>query len=509
MTKIQVTSSTSIFHALLYQQSIKITENCRITQEKFFAYCDNTSIYHRIDHKIRKSMHQNLQTLQSELQRDYNNVRAATLELCSPLAIEDYVIQTAPFMSPPRWHAGHTSWFFEMLLTKFMPEYKIHSEEFLYYFNSYYEGFGTRINRQKRGSVSRPTVHETMLYRSRIDGHVNILLERMPTHPEGQEIARLLRLGLEHEMQHQELLVYDIKHLLADEYTPLEMNPLPKSHQTIDGEVEFPATLMELGTNFNDHAFAWDNECPRHTAYVNAFALDKRLVTNAEYLEFMRSGGYTDYRWWLSAAWEWLKTEQINAPMYWEQSESSDKASNNASNDAAWQIRDYRGLRSADNNEPVTHVSYYEAAAYAKWRGKRLPTEVEWEYACTYDGNGNGTKRHFPWGNEELRASHGNLFENKLWCAAEAGAFVDGFTPHGVWQMIGDVWEWTTSDYAPFPGFRSQFDEYNDKWFVGQKVLRGGSYATPRMSTRSTYRNFFAPSDRWMVSGFRCARTLG
>jgi ergothioneine biosynthesis protein EgtB len=443
-----------------------------------------------------------LTEIQSRLQQDYNSVRAATLELCSPLAIEDYVIQTAPFMSPPRWHAGHTSWFFEMLLQKFLPEYKIHSEEYLYYFNSYYEGFGTRINRQKRGSVSRPTVHDTMLYRSRIDGHINILIERIPHHPEAQELVRLLRLGLEHEMQHQELLVYDIKHLLADEYKPFEINPLPQGGKvrqkgTFANEVEFPATLMQLGTNAHDHEFAWDNECPRHTTYINAFALETHLVTNAEYLDFMRSGGYSDYRWWLSAAWEWLKTEQIQAPMYWERTEESSEV---------WNIRDYRGVRSAENNEPVTHISYYEAAAFAKWRGKRLPTEAEWEYAAMYGTS--GEKQLFPWGNAPLEQYHANLFENKLWCASEAESFSAGTSAHGISQLIGDAWEWTGSDYAPYPGFRTQFDEYNDKWFVGQKVLRGGSYATPRMSMRSTYRNFFAPSDRWMIAGFRCARTL-
>jgi ergothioneine biosynthesis protein EgtB len=479
-----------------------------------------------------------IRAVKEQLQQEFNNIRAATIELCQPLAIEDYVIQSAPFMSPPRWHVGHTSWFFEMLLTRFMPEYKIYSEEFLYYFNSYYEGFGVRINRQKRGAVSRPTVHETFLYRSRIDGHINILFERIPTHPDAQELVRLLRLGCEHEMQHQELLVYDIKHLLADQYIPAELAPMPlvrvsveatsakatsakatsakatlakatsAKATSVEGEVEFTASMMELGTSAADHLFAWDNECPRHKVYVNAFALDKRLVTNAEYLEFMRSGGYTDYRWWLSAGWEWLQTESIKAPMYWERT---------GEETSLWNIRDYRGVRLAENNEPVAHISYYEASAYAKWRGKRLPTEAEWEYACTYTPKAGlpkaglqetGIKQNFPWGNQLTEAYHANLFENKIWCASEAGTFPEGATESGLQQMIGDLWEWTSSDYAPFPGFTTQFDEYNDKWFVGQKVLRGGSHATPRLSVRSTYRNFFAPADRWMCSGFRCARTL-
>lgn len=440
-----------------------------------------------------------LEDVRDRLAEDFATVRTATIELCQPLAIEDFVIQTAPFMSPPRWHLGHTSWFFEMLLSRFVPEYKIYSDAFLYYFNSYYEGFGARINRQKRGSVSRPTVQETLLYRTRIDGHCKILLERLPTLPEAAEAARLFRLGLEHEMQHQELLVYDIKHLLADEYKPLEIRPMPKPTENVQGEVEFRGGMFELGTNMTDHTFVWDNEAPKHKVYVNDFALDQRLVTNAEFLEFIADGAYTNYRWWLSAGWEWLNTEKIEAPMYWERSMD-------ATSEGAWHIRDYRGLRSANNNEPVQHISYYEASAFAKWKGKRLPTEAEWEYAATM--NTNGEKQAFPWGNDTASEHHGNLFENKLWSASEAGAFPSGKTKSGVWQMIGDAWEWTTSDYAPYPGFQTQFDEYNDKWFVNQKVLRGGSFATPRVSMRSTYRNFFAPQDRWMSSGFRCARTL-
>lgn len=440
-----------------------------------------------------------LEETRERLREDFNTVRIATIELCQPLAIEDYVIQTAPFMSPPRWHLGHTSWFFEMLLKRFVPEYKIYSDAFLYYFNSYYEGFGARINRQKRGAVSRPTVQETLLYRTRIDGHCKILLERLPYLEDAHEAARLFRLGLEHEMQHQELLVYDIKHLLADEYKPLLMQEMPKAQLVIEGEVEFAGGVIELGANADEHAFVWDNEAPRHKVYVNDFALEKRMITNSEFLEFMRDGGYTNYKWWLSAAWDWVKSESVEAPMYWEKAGTE--------SGAEWNIRDYRGLRNADNNEPVQHISYYEAAAFAKWRGKRLPTEAEWEYACTIN-SGSGIKQAFPWGNSSLAAQHGNFLENNLWSASEAGAFPAGATASGLWQMTGDLWEWTSSDYAPYPGFTPQFDEYNDKWFVNQKVLRGGSFATPRASMRSTYRNFFHPNERWMVSGFRCARTL-
>jgi ergothioneine biosynthesis protein EgtB len=322
-------------------------------------------------------------------------------------------------------------------------------------------------------------------------------LERLPSLPDAGEVARLFRLGLEHEMQHQELLVYDIKHLLADEYKPLVIKELAHPRAEIHGEVEMEGGLFALGANAYEHAFVWDNEAPQHNVYVNDFALDKRMVTNAEFLEFMRDGGYTDYRWWLSEGWDWVKAEAADAPLYWER--GGDGV------DAAWNIRDYQGLRAANNGEPVQHISYYEASAFAKWCGKRLPTEAEWEYACTVH---NGARQAFPWGNVAPEEHHGNLFENSLWTASEAGTFPKGATASGLWQMMGDLWEWTSSDYAPYPGFTPQFDEYNDKWFVNQKVLRGGSFATPRTSIRSTYRNFFHPNERWMTSGFRCARTL-
>ncbi|MDW8220584.1 MAG: ergothioneine biosynthesis protein EgtB [Bacteroidota bacterium] len=432
------------------------------------------------------------------LLQEFVAIRAATLELCKPLEIEDYVIQSAPFMSPPRWHLGHTSWFFEMLLTRFVPNYTVYSQAYLYYFNSYYEGFGARINRQKRGSVSRPTVQDTLRYRAHIDNHCTALLEHLSALPNATEAARLFHLGLEHEMQHQELLVYDIKYLLADEYRPLQIAPMPCARERVDGDVEFRGGLFELGARTDEYVFVWDNEAPRHTVYVQDFALDKRLVTNAEFLEFIRDGGYRNYRWWLSAGWDWVQAEMIEAPLYWERHDDA--------GGSTWYIRDYRGVRSADNHEPVQHVSYYEASAYAKWRGKRLPTEAEWEYAATLSPS--GVKQAFPWGQTTVDSYHGNFLENNLWSAAEAGTFPAGTTAHGIWQMLGDVWEWTSSDYAPYPGFQTQFDEYNDKWFINQKVLRGGSFATPRASIRSTYRNFFAPTDRWMTSGFRCARTL-
>jgi len=420
------------------------------------------------------------------------------MRIVAPLETEDYVIQTAEFMSPPRWHIGHTAWFFEMLLQSFKPGYQVYSEDFLFYFNSYYEGFGKRIERPKRGTRSRPTVRETVAYRRRIDEEMLGFLDSLDTHPEAKKILKLLRLGLEHEMQHQELLVYDIKHLLCDLYA-VEIKPAPTATAIPNDMAEIEGGLFRLGYSQEQavrESFAFDNEKPAHQVFLRDFAIDRTLVTNADYLEFIRDNGYQDYRWWFSEGWEALNREQWHAPLYWEV------------HDGRWMIRDFSGLHHAEHkpDEPVTHVSYYEASAYAKWAGKRLPTEAEWEKAAR--SSASDAKQDFPWGNEPADSVKANLFENLHWGVAPVGSFPAGKTAHGCHQMIGDVWEWTTSDYVPYPGFKSEFDEYNDKWFVNQKVLRGGSYATPQLHIRSTYRNFFHANERWMISGFRCAKDL-
>jgi ergothioneine biosynthesis protein EgtB len=432
----------------------------------------------------------------------YQSVRARTLEIVAPLEIEDYVIQTAEYMSPPRWHIGHTSWFFETVLQKYQPEYKTYSDDFLFYFNSYYEGFGARIERPKRGTRSRPTVAETKKYRAHIDEQMARFLEQVSHRDDAETVLSIVRLGLEHEMQHQELLVYDIKHLLCDQFdAPISL--APSSVETVTCMAEIEGGLFELGYEANEDlragapafpVFAWDNEKPAHKVFLEDFQVDRAPVSNGEYLEFIRAGGYQDFRWWHSAGWEKVNTEHWQAPLYWEQ------------HDDEWMIRDFGGLHGVSDraNEPVSHVSFLEASAYAKWAGKRLPTEAEWEKAATISSH--GAKQIFPWGNQPPDKERANLFENGLWSVAPLGAFPDGQNIYGCQQMIGDVWEWTTSDYTPYPGFKSEFDEYNDKWFVGQKVLRGGSFATPRIHIRSTYRNFFYPHERWMISGFRCAK---
>ena len=424
----------------------------------------------------------------------YKDVRARTMQIVAPLEIEDYVIQTAEFMSPPRWHIGHTSWFFETVLQAHKPNYQTYSEEFLFYFNSYYEGFGARIERPKRGTKSRPTVRETVSYRNHIDEQMLRFLESVD---DRSDVLSLVRLGLEHEMQHQELLVYDIKHLLCDQFDA-PVKPAPSPNAKVEGMAEIEGGLFWLGYKSAGgpaHSkFAFDNEKPAHQVFVQDFAIDKALVSNGDYLEFIRDGGYQNFRWWFSEGWEAVNREHWQAPLYWE------------SHDGEWMIRDFRGVHPVSEklNEPVSHVSYFEASAFAKWKGKRLPTEAEWEKAACYSAN----RQDFPWGDEPPDLATANLFENGHWSVAPIGAFPEGATASGCHQMIGDVWEWTTSDYVPYPGFKSEFDEYNDKWFVNQKVLRGGSFATPQLHIRSTYRNFFHAHERWMVSGFRCAKDL-
>jgi formylglycine-generating enzyme required for sulfatase activity len=458
----------------------------------------------------------------------YKNVRRRTMEIVAPLEIEDYVIQTAEFMSPPRWHIGHTSWFFETTLQAHKPGYRVYSEDFLFYFNSYYEGFGARIERPKRGTKSRPTVKATVAYRAHVDEQVLEFLEKLDELVAADLITSLVRLGLEHEMQHQELLVYDIKHLLCDQFE-VSTKPKPKSIERVKGMAEIAGGLMWLGYDIGERGsspivkeglegigslyqsgdrsphskeishskvFAFDNEKPAHQVFINDFAIDKAPVTNGEYLEFIRDGGYKNFRWWFSEGWETVSREHWHAPLYWEV------------HDGEWLIRDFNGLQSVleRKDEPVCHASFYEASAFAKWAGKRLPTEAEWEKAACYDAR--GSKQLFPWGDTAPDIKKANLFENGHWSVAHVGAYPDGANAHGCHQMIGDVWEWTTSDYVPYPGFKSEFDEYNDKWFVNQKVLRGGSFATPQLHIRSTYRNFFHAHERWMTSGFRCAKDI-
>jgi len=442
-------------------------------------------------------------TKNDEIVELYKQVRARTMQIVAPLEIEDYVIQTAEFMSPPRWHIGHTSWFFETALQAHKPGYRVYSDDFLFYFNSYYEGFGPRIERPKRGTKSRPTVRETVTYRNHIDDQMLQFLESLDDDNKSATVLALVRLGLEHEMQHQELLVYDIKHLLCDQFDA-PIKPAPVSVVKVEGMAEIEGGLFWLGYGEREEGesadrsahskFAFDNEKPAHQVFLQDYVIDKAPATVGEFLEFIHDGGYQNFRWWFSEGWEVVTREQWRAPLYWEL------------HDGEWMVRDFAGLHPVTEkvDEPISHVSFFEASAFAKWAGKRLPTEAEWEKAACYSAG----KQDFPWGDGSPDIEKANLFENGHWSVAPVGAFPKGATAAGCHQMIGDVWEWTTSDYVPYPGFKSEFDEYNDKWFVNQKVLRGGSFATPQLHIRSTYRNFFHAHERWMTSGFRCAKDL-
>ncbi len=374
-------------------------------------------------------------------------------------------------VSPPKWHLAHTTWFFEtFLLTEYLPGYQVFDPQFGYLFNSYYEAVGDRHPRAERGLLSRPTVAAIYNYRAHVDRSMQDLL----TTTISPELTALVTLGLHHEQQHQELLLTDIKHILA-------LNPLRPAYRddliiTPNLPVkpiewlEYPGGLVEIGHHSDE--FAFDNELPRHQTYLQNYKLADRLVTNGEYLEFIQAGGYQKSAHWLSAGWTTVQTARWQAPLYWEQI------------DGDWWVMTLGGLRRLDRTEPVCHVSFYEADAYASWRGQRLPTEAEWEIAT------------------EGVDLTGNFLERDLLHPTP-----DAATRH---QFFGDVWEWTQSAYLPYPGFTiapGAIGEYNGKFMCNQMVLRGGSCATSASHIRSTYRNFFPPDARWQFTGIRLAGT--
>ncbi|MDB6045104.1 MAG: hypothetical protein JWM63_3655 [Gammaproteobacteria bacterium] len=408
----------------------------------------------------------------------YRQVRTATAALCAPLSAEDFVVQSMPDASPAKWHLAHTTWFWEeFVLQHAADRYEFHDKAFRYLFNSYYNTVGPMHSRPSRGLLSRPTVSEVMAYRTRVD-------ERMATLLSGGRIsdalARVVTLGLNHEQQHQELLLTDLKHLFSCnpllpayiQHAPAAPRAAPTlSYRTFDGG------LVEIGHSGAD--FCFDNELPRHRVYVASFHIATRAVTNSEFLEFVRDGGYETAAHWLSDGWATVQREGWARPIYWTQSLDREFS--------------LTGLRELNPHAPVCHVSCYEADAFARWANARLPTEFEWEIAAA------------------AAPQAGNFVENQHWhplpAAHPAPASDAGLPP--LLQMFGDVWEWTQSAYAPYPGYRpvsGALGEYNGKFMVNQLVLRGGSCATPRSHIRSTYRNFFNPAARWQFSGVRLAR---
>jgi ergothioneine biosynthesis protein EgtB len=377
----------------------------------------------------------------------YEEVRAYTEKLCEPLEIEDYIPQPIVDVSPPKWNIAHTTWFFEeMILKKFASGYKVFDENFGFLFNSYYNTIGERTLRDHRGDLSRPTVREVFAYRKHVDEKMREFLQSdLP-----EEAREFVILGLNHEQQHQELLITDLKYIFSR--NPLfpvyreDFALVEKTGARTGGLVEIEGGNYEIG--FAGEGFCFDNELARHSVRLDDFSISKDLVTNAEFLEFIESGGYNDFRLWHSEGWDWVNQNRISAPLYWQKQ------------DGTWVNYTLASLRKLNPNAPVAHVSFFEAAAFAEWKGARLPTEFEWE----------ATAEQFDWG---LR------------------------------------WEWTNSAYLPYPNFKKPagaVGEYNGKFMINQMVLRGASVATPPDHSRKTYRNFFHPHLRWQFTGIRLAK---
>ena len=430
------------------------------------------------------------QQAKKSLVKEFNEIRSRTLELVKTLEKDDFIVQTAYYMSPPKWHVGHVSWMYEAILSKLDKNYEFYSKEFSEYLNSYYQQFGEPQDKGKRGLVSRPTVDQIFEYFQVINQRMIHFLENSSL---SDEASRLITMGFHHECQHQELLVYDLQHLLADQYRPVKKKSMPTPSPIEQESVKIKGGLYTMGYNGADYCY--DVELPEHKVYLNDFKIDSHTITNSQYLKFIDDGGYEDYKFWLSDGWEKVKENKWEAPMYWEKI------------DDQWMINDFVGKRKINPNEPVCHVSFYEADAYTKWAQKRLPSEAEWEKAACWDEN-KQRKRIFPWGDERPSEEHANLLDSNLWCCSEIGSYPKGKSSSGCYQMIGDVWEWTCSEFVGYPGFKTGFSEYNDKWFTNQKVLRGGSFGTPKMSIRGSYRNFFRLDERWLFSGFRCAEDV-
>ncbi len=383
-----------------------------------------------------------------DLLKKYNEVRKHSEDICAPLKTEDYVVQPIVDVSPPKWHIGHTTWFFETFILK--PNVKNYIEydpQYNFVFNSYYETVGARVIRTDRGNLSRPAVEDVYKYRKHVDDAMQIFLQTKPS----KELQEIIALGLNHEQQHQELLWTDIKYILGNNplfpaYTK-QTEKKENGNQKISNDlIHIKKGIYEIGYGGNE--FCFDNELSRHQVLLNDFSIHKNVVTNNEYLEFMNAGGYKNFNYWHAEGWDWTKTNNINAPLYWHLI------------DDEWHQYTYNGLMPVNMGEALCHISFYEAAAYAAWKGMRLPTEFEWEIAA----------QQFDWGKR---------------------------------------WEWTESAYLPYPGFSKApgaIGEYNGKFMVNQKVLRGASEVTSPGHSRITYRNFFHPWLRWQYTGLRLAK---
>jgi ergothioneine biosynthesis protein EgtB len=409
----------------------------------------------------------------------YQRVRSFTMELCKPLEVEDYVIQSMKEASPIKWHLAHTSWFFETFVLKgHFPGYEPSHPQYNFLFNSHYNSVGHLYPRGHRGLLSRPTVKETLNYRADVDLLISELYKGV-NGEKRQALEPLIILGLNHEQQHQELMLTDIKHLFAQ-------NPLrPAYHEDWQPTMADPQPLHWISFDEGRHSighegddFAYDNEKPRHRIFAESFSLGSRLVTNRDYRTFIEDGGYQRSEFWLSLGWKAVKDNSWQAPLYWERQHGS------------WRHLTLRGMEDVCPEEPVCHVSYFEADAYARWAGARLPTEAEWEIASA---------------NVPIQ---GNFAESAEFHPTSAASNPGGI---GLSQMFGDLWEWTSSSYSAYPGYSptaGALGEYNGKFMCNKYVLRGGSCATPESHIRRTYRNFFPPETRWQFSGIRLAKSF-
>ncbi|MDO6602585.1 ergothioneine biosynthesis protein EgtB [Arenibacter palladensis] len=377
----------------------------------------------------------------------YKEVRTYTEQICKPLQTEDYVVQVAEFASPAKWQLAHSSWFFEtFILLPHLPDYKLFNKDFPFLFNSYYNNAGDRVLRAKRGNLTRPTTDEVYAYRQYVDTAMGQLLNQKLD----ADIVQLVTLGLHHEQQHQELLLSDIKYMFGQ--NPLfpaydsDTSLLDQERNIETGSVKIPEGVYTIG--YQGEGFCFDNELGVHKVYLHDFEIQKGLVTNGEYLEFIKAGGYKDFNLWLDEGWSWLKQNQVSMPLYWHEI------------DGQWMHYTLKGFQKINENDILKHISFYEAMAFAEWKGMRLPTEFEWEIAS------------------------GQL----NW---------------------GQRWEWTNSAYLPYPGFKKAdgaIGEYNGKFMINQMVLRGASMATSPKHSRPTYRNFFHPSAQWQYTGIRLAK---
>lgn len=420
----------------------------------------------------------------SSLLEAFRSVRSRTEKLAEPLTPEDCVVQTMYDASPTKWHLGHTTWFFErVILHQFINNYQPLNEDYYFAFNSYYDTFGTRIDRDKRGSLSRPSLAETYTYRRMINEALASFVESA-SEDIWPEVAKLIELGLHHEQQHQELLLTDIKHVFS--VNPFRPTYCEREHEApseaplkdLDQYAAFSGGLIEIGAS--QDRFSYDNERPRHKVYLNDFKLRRCPVTCGEFLQFIEDGGYEHPTLWLSDGWSSAQENNWKAPEYWQQ------------RDGRRMVMTLAGLKEMNTAEPVAHVSYYEAAAFARWAGKRLPTEAEWEYAAV---------------SETHDLSVCNFMEDELY-HTRALHSAELSSEQKLLRMFGDIWEWTASSYLGYPRYKQvigALGEYNGKFMANQMVLRGGSCATPRSHIRATYRNFFHCDKRWQFTGFRLA----